>query len=515
MKLKLNTNTGKITGTPSASGTPVPSFSSSIPPLQTPAATPGGSLRHKIIFKKPGSNASTPAPTPAPDEAPPAKKTKGGRTTKPSAKVVESRKRTKDNSDSENDSTIVAQPQRPPTKKPKFSGGGSSRTPKTPNIILKTKPRAKRDLRRPGDGYDSEASDQEKDPAIEEGWILRMMPGEDCDYLQKAITEKKLGKAGGADVKMRFFDNSGRRCCITVQGRPYAATMVDLPCIIEGMKSWDRRGFFKSSDICQMMLVFARIEHEDDAKHIELPKAIDPKTSQYPHGITAPMYNARKQRFRKRIGQQAIERIEEEVEALLAADKEAVSSEFVLVDRADSQRARSAFTDRETTAEEYADGEEDAEGEVDNGPYFGSTHHGNGEVQSVDANEDELADLAAAFEEEMGSVAATPMSTHEATPTDVVQVKVEEDSGDESIEGDGDVDDEDGEEEVDEEERARLAQIQGTREDIADFEKQIASIQAQLAAQQNPILKKRLGDNMKKLNEELQLKKALLGEDDE
>jgi TATA-binding protein-associated factor Taf7 len=33
---------------------------------------------------------------------------------------------------------------------------------------------------------------------------------------------------------------------------------VDLPCIVEGMKSWDRRGWYKSADICQMLLVLGR-----------------------------------------------------------------------------------------------------------------------------------------------------------------------------------------------------------------------------------------------------------------
>jgi transcription initiation factor TFIID subunit 7 len=92
---------------------------------------------------------------------------------------------------------------------------------------------------------------------------------------------------------------------------------------------------------------------------------------------------------------------------------------------------------------------------------------------------------------------------------------VEEDSGDESVE-DGDGDDEgDSEGEIDEDEKARLAQIQGMREDIVDLEKQIENVQAQLATSSNAILRKRLEDNVRRLKAELQLKKSSLGEGDD
>jgi transcription initiation factor TFIID subunit 7 len=88
----------------------------------------------------------------------------------------------------------------------------------------------------------------------------------------------------------------------------------------------------------------------------------------------------------------------------------------------------------------------------------------------------------------------------------------EEDSGDESLE---DEDEDEDAMEVDENERARLAQLQGTKEDIADLERQIVNVQAQHAQQSNPILKKRLEDNIRKLKAELQLKKSSLGEAEE
>jgi transcription initiation factor TFIID subunit 7 len=451
------------------------------------------------------------------------KKTKAGRATKPSAKLIESKRKLKEESDSENEgSTIAVLPR--PAKKIKLvtsghgiSHGVTSATPKTPAVLIKAKHKGKLPTRPPGEGYDSEASDREVDPYIEEEFVLRMMPGEDCDYLRTAIIEKKIGISvaqGGADVSMKFFHQDGRRAAITIQGHHYAATLVDLPCVIEGMKSWDRRGWWKSADICQMLWVFSPIKHEDDAKTIELPSIIDQKTFQYPHGLTPPMHFARKRRFRKRISRNAIEAVEEAVEKLLEEDAKAAGTRFEMID-----------PDRHDSEDEEYTEDEDAEGEADDTGYFNTQHaHVAPPLpfdESMDA--DLEADLEAAMQED-SLAAGTPISAVAATPsmlnggeTSIVEEAVEEvdeeeDSGDESLEED-DGDDENGVTvEADENEKARLAHIESTKEDIADLEKQIAAANEKLGSMQMPILRKRLEDNIRKMRAELQLKISSLGE---
>ena len=54
-----------------------------------------------------------------------------------------------------------------------------------------------------GLSYDSEASDREEDPWVEEQFILRMVPGDDCNYLRKAIEKKEIGQ--GTDVSITFL----------------------------------------------------------------------------------------------------------------------------------------------------------------------------------------------------------------------------------------------------------------------------------------------------------------------
>src|SRR5437667_1428138 len=50
-----------------------------------------------------------------------------------------------------------------------------------------------------GLGYDSEASDREDDPAIEEQIILRCRPGADTEYLKTCLDKKEI-----PDVMIKF-----------------------------------------------------------------------------------------------------------------------------------------------------------------------------------------------------------------------------------------------------------------------------------------------------------------------
>lgn len=489
IKLRLNTGGGQKETFSDPSNKPSPSTEAA--KVSTPKASTPGATRPRFKIK----TSSTTTPAPATDTP---KTTKAGRASKPSAKVLEGRKRIGEESDDDGGTINVVQPA---SAKIKLSFGGfAPKTPTTP-VVLKAKVKGKPPKRPLGDGYDSEASDREIDPAIEEQFVLRMVPGDDCDYLRKAIAEKKIGlsrQQNGADVYMKFFHADGRRAAVTVRGNHYAATLVDLPTVVEGMKSWDKRGWWKSADICQMLWVFAPIHKEDEAKTIELPKIVHPETFQYPHGLTPPMHDARKRRFRKRISRTAIEAVEDAVEKLLEADTKAASTRYEMIDL-DAKEPGSE-------SEGSYDYDEDAEGELDDNAYFGTVHH-------PSMGDDMAADLEADLEKAFDAVSAAATPTG-FTPSAVMESPssardMEDDSGDESLE-----EDEEGEDgmEVDENERARLAQLQGTKEDIADLERQISNVQAQHAQQVNPILKKRLEDNIRKLKAELQLKKSSLGE---
>ncbi|KAH8718421.1 Transcription initiation factor TFIID subunit 7 [Beauveria bassiana] len=379
LKINVNRSTSFITDTPPSAA----------------AATPGeGGGSRKVKLKLSGS---TPA-TPGIDHATPVK-TKAGRQSKPTQKLVESKKRQRDEDD-DDDAPLAASA--PPATKIKIrqakaaaAAGGGAHT----QLVLKA--RGRPPVHPPGDGYDSEASDRELDPAIEEQFILRMVPGEHSDYVRAMMEAGKVGvsrQQGGAQISLKFFDEESRRAVVTVKGQMFAAVMVDLPTITESMKTWDKKSFLKSADVCQMLLVFQMVKTEEEAKKATLPSVVDAGSFKWPHGLTPPMHDCVNRRFAKTISRKEIEDKEQEVERLLGEDAMADRTAWEWVDEGNNADGGAGGADEE---EEDAEGE-DAEGELDDSMgYFGA--------EDADGDLDLEADLEAAFADDM--VAATTAET--------------------------------------------------------------------------------------------------------
>lgn len=108
--------------------------------------------------------------------------------------------------------------------------------------------------------------------------------------------------------------------------------IVDLPTIIESLKTIDNKSFYKTADLCQMMICKeepdpATTDEESTSKNKKKdPYKVDKKYL-WPHGITPPTKNVRKRRFRKTLKKKFVEApdIEKEVKRLLRADNEAIS----------------------------------------------------------------------------------------------------------------------------------------------------------------------------------------------
>lgn len=357
-----------------------------------------------------------------------------------------------------------------------------------------------------GVGYDSEASDTELDPSIEEQFVLRMVPGEDCEYLRKAINERRFDRG---EFGFKPLTREGRRAILKIRDKQYAAALVDLPCIIEGMKSWDRRGWYKSADICQMLLVLGLVTSEAEALEYPLPPEIeypDEKTLQYPHGLAPPLRWVRRRRFRERISTRTIEQVEKAVEDLIAQDEAAIGPpRYELLDSARFARAEGLVQSGDY--EEEYDDEQDAEGEADEEMVEGA---------GFDDFEDALAaEMEAALAAGADDVAAAPQPGpsvphlyHAGTPTATKPSTPRETSPDESDESDEDVP----EEELDDEQLEQQQQLQQQREQIAELEALIRSETARWDAMQNLILKNKLGKRIQSLKQDLALKKVSVGE---
>ncbi|CAH2239710.1 jg21447, partial [Pararge aegeria aegeria] len=124
--------------------------------------------------------------------------------------------------------------------------------------------------------------------------------------------------------------------------------IIDLPTIIESLKTIDNKSFYKTADICQMMI--CKEDPDQTASEEDAPsknKKKDPfkveKKFLWPHGLTPPTKNVRKRRFRKTLKKKYVEapEIEKEVKRLLRADNEACQLSWEVVQEDDETLLKS------------------------------------------------------------------------------------------------------------------------------------------------------------------------------
>ncbi|CRG91739.1 hypothetical protein PISL3812_08791 [Talaromyces islandicus] len=438
---------------------------------------------------------------PKPSEEPaatdkPAKPKKKKTAPKPKEEPAASKKRRGDDSDTAPAAEASSGPKR-------IKLLNSAKQSGVKSIRIKSKPRFQ--ARPMGVGYDSEASDMETDPHIEEDFILRMLPGEDCEYIRQAINERRLDTS---QIGIKPLTREGRRTILRIRDKQYAATLVDLPCIVEGMKSWDKRMFYKAGDITQMLLVLGQVQSDEEAMRYPLPEdvnVLDEKTYQFAHGLTPPLKHVRKRRFRKRVSARTIEQAEKEVADLIAQDEAAIRPpKFELVDASSMIRAE-GMVDYEEEYDDMQDADGEAEYELQDE-----------DDAQADLFEDELAAdleaaLAAGVEEEPDTAETPAPAGPEQSVTPSAAKAGNESSGDESEASDRE---ESGGPDVDLDDEAveRHREIQEQREMISELEGLIAQETAKYEMQANKILKQKIGKRVQQLKQDLALKKASIGQ---
>lgn len=398
-----------------------------------------------------------------------------------------------------------------------------------------------------GNAYDSEDSDRERDPATEQHFVLRMQPGEDCNLLRKAITERTIGLApqeGGVDVTFKFVDRELRRAVVTIRGHMYAAALVDLPCIVETMKSWDKRGWWKVADISQMLLVLGRINTEDQARTHPLPeRVLNDKTWAFAHGLTPPMHWVRKRRFRKRLSYKDTANVEEEVNRLIMDDEQAEKQGGAVKWEVHTRES----LERSTEPQDYDEFGDGAVNTIESDGYDDAGE----EPEEMDVDDAE-AQIQALFDQELaaqavspttaaanitsavlsgspvaitapvsedrssGTPAETPAPARTPTADDLFGNQDDEDDEDESSDEDDEDDDDDDDDldAFDEDAQARAAEKNIQQQEIQDLENEINLQRQKLAATKNQLLLQRQRDKLKSLEEDLQMKRRVYGLDD-
>ncbi|XP_065730265.1 transcription initiation factor TFIID subunit 7 isoform X2 [Phocoena phocoena] len=187
---------------------------------------------------------------------------------------------------------------------------------------------------------------------LESQFILRLP-------LEYASTVRRAVQSGHVNLKDRLtieLHPDGRHGIVRVDRVPLASKLVDLPCVMESLKTIDKKTFYKTADISQMLV--ATVDG-DLYPPVEEPVATaDPKASKkkdkdkekkfvWNHGITLPLKNVRKRRFRKTAKKKYIESpdVEKEVKRLLSTDAEAVSTRWEIIAEDETKEAENQGLD--------------------------------------------------------------------------------------------------------------------------------------------------------------------------
>lgn len=107
----------------------------------------------------------------------------------------------------------------------------------------------------------------------EQQYILRLPP-DLAERMRHALASKAKRDAEGpvSDFSVNFIDS--RRATFTIDDKEYPATLMDLPCIVESHKFTEKRTFYKSGDVGQVLVV--RYPSEPEPTSFILPDGITP-----------------------------------------------------------------------------------------------------------------------------------------------------------------------------------------------------------------------------------------------
>ncbi|XP_023559245.1 transcription initiation factor TFIID subunit 7-like isoform X1 [Octodon degus] len=188
-----------------------------------------------------------------------------------------------------------------------------------------------------GGGTDMSKSEDEPPHELENQFILRLPP-------EHASTVRNIMRSGSAARKDKIkidLSSDGRHAVVEVDNVSLSAKLVDLPCVVGSLKTFDRKTFYKTADISQMLVCQPagnlQSSPEKSVASADLSgtrneeKEVDKKYT-WKHGITPPLKNVRKKRFRK-VKQKYMEApdVEKEVKRLLCSDSEAISARWEVI----------------------------------------------------------------------------------------------------------------------------------------------------------------------------------------
>ncbi|KAH8857606.1 Transcription initiation factor TFIID subunit 7 [Schistosoma japonicum] len=176
---------------------------------------------------------------------------------------------------------------------------------------------------------------------LEQQFILRMT---DTVAAQNLAADIDAGISFKENFTVEFKPDM-RHTIVRYNGQVYQGQIMDLPCIIESLKTTDRKNFYKTANICQMMIctqgdetgplrgTAAYLDNRPGSRNKTFDIGHENREFQFLHGITPPLKNVLHRRFRKTRRKRFVDmpKIEKEVKQLLRADLQAMNVKWEVI----------------------------------------------------------------------------------------------------------------------------------------------------------------------------------------
>ncbi|KAI3822928.1 hypothetical protein L1987_10529 [Smallanthus sonchifolius] len=134
---------------------------------------------------------------------------------------------------------------------------------------------------------------------MEEQFVLRVPPSV-AEHIERLLSENASSSDDNSlDLS---FSEDGRSGTFVIGNGCFPASLLDLPAILESYKTYDDNVLIKTADVGQVIVV----REEGDPS---------PDVVEYRHGITPPMRDARRRRFRREpdLNPELVNRVEKDI----------------------------------------------------------------------------------------------------------------------------------------------------------------------------------------------------------
>ncbi|KAL0369372.1 UNVERIFIED_CONTAM: Transcription initiation factor TFIID subunit [Sesamum angustifolium] len=167
---------------------------------------------------------------------------------------------------------------------------------------------------------------------MEEQFILRVPPAV-AERIERLLNDS----ASSSEDKSLdlLFSEDGRTGTFVIGSDRFSASLLDLPTVVESYKTYDDNVLIKTADIGQLIKLWYgistyRLVADDNGQGggDGVPEAVE-----YRHGLTPPMRDARRRRFRREpdLNPEVVGRVEKDLQNIMAVEQLRILISFYLV----------------------------------------------------------------------------------------------------------------------------------------------------------------------------------------